>query len=1287
MQITKKKRRKIPRAHLHSGSKSMLELLRDVAAGVSAATGERFFQDLTAYLVRTLHTEYAFVGAVSEDSPDVIQTISVCRAGEQIDNFRYALEDTPCARVLDQGMCLYPRHVRKLFPRDSMLIEMGAEAYLGVHLLDSHDRVIGLMVLMDTRPMNDLAPAQWLLQIFAARAAAELERRRVDAELRFRLAFEQLTSDISARFINLPVDKIDGEVTRALRVVGEFTGVDHCYVYECSHDCRHLTNTHEWSAPGVSFAMPGLYDMVVETFPWAMRQYARGETLVISDIDELPAEAAAERAELERRHIKSLASVPLVCAGRLFGVIGLDTVHRSKQWDHDTVALLEAVGRNLASLMARQRADMNQRTGEQRLEAILDNGATLVYVKDLEGRYLLVNREFERLFNVKREQLIGKTDYDVFPREFADRFRANDKKLLASREPVEFEELAPLADGTHTYVSNKFCLYNSDGEPYATCGISTDITERARKVMQQEEFLQLSQRAAHVGSWEWDVATGVVRWSEEMYRIHGVGPEEFAGTLRAYLALVHRDDRPQIEAQLRDLMLAGGEFKLEYRIVRPDGVIRFIASTAAFLKSENDGITRAFGIMQDVTEHKRAEDALRHNEARLRAAQELARLGYWEWDIANDVVYWSDELYRIFGLPRTKAPLGVDDYIACVHADDRAAVRQLIEAALEHGTPYQSEHRAVRPDGEERFVACEGGVVRNARGDVERLVGTARDITEKRRAEEEMRKLSSAMRQTADAVMITGRNGVIEYVNRAFEEITGFCADEALGQRPSLLKSGMHDTAFYQRMWETILRGETFREIFINRRKTGELYHEEKTITPLTNEHGVVTHFISTGKDITERVQAQQRLQFLAHHDPLTRLPNRILFLDRLHHAIARAHRHSAMLSVMFIDLDRFKNINDSLGHNVGDHVLQVIARRLSDAVREGDTVARLGGDEFAVLIEDISHPEGVSPTALKLLDSVGRPYVLNNEEFYLTGSIGISVYPSDGRDAQALLRHADAAMYRAKELGKNNFQFYSADMGAINLGRLTLETGLRRALERNEFRLLYQPQYDLRTGTVIGIEALLRWQHPELGLIEPAQFIAIAEETGLIVPIGTWVARTACAQIHSWHAEGIRGIRLAINVSARQLVNSQFLDFIQSMLRECTLDPTLLELEITESVMMIESTVSVERLRALRALGVRLALDDFGTGYSSLSYLQRFPISTLKIDKAFISELDGNVNAGEIVKAIVGMGHGLGLQVVAEGVETFEVLELVRGCGCDGVQGYIMSRPIGAAELRRLLA
>ncbi len=681
-------------------------------------------------------------------------------------------------------------------------------------------------------------------------------------------------------------------------------------------------------------------------------------------------------------------------------------------------------------------------------------------------------------------------------------------------------------------------------------------------------------------------------------------------------------------------------------------------------------------------ERARTEAALRKSEARLNEAQRIARLGGWELDLAKNELKWSDEIYRIFEIDPAEFGVSYEAFLERIHPDDRELVDHAYTESVTNRTPYEIVHRLRMPDGRVKHVRERCETRYDEAGRPLRSVGTVQDITDHERANAEMRKLSSAVEQTADAVMITDRDGVIEYVNRAFEQTTGYSPAEALGKKPSLVQSGMQGEEFYRRVWDTILRGETFRDVFINRKKGGELYYEEKTITPLKDTAGRITHFISTGKDITERIVAQERLQYLAHHDALTELPNRVLFMDRLSQALTRARWRGRVIGVMFLDLDRFKNLNDTLGHDVGDHFLQAMAARLKGAVREGDTVARFGGDEFAILLEDVAHAEDVSAIAGKMLQTFSMPFVLDEHEYYITASIGISLYPNDGADPTTLLKHADTAMYRAKDLGKNNYQFYAADMSAVAFERLTLETSLRHALERREFVLYYQPQVEIASGRLLGMEVLLRWRHPDFGLIGPLQFIHLAEETGLIVPIGEWVLRTACAQARAWETEGMRVPRLAINISGRQFSEPAFIDTIKRLLNEYGLQTTQVEFEITESVIMKDARLTADRLGLLYAAGIRFAIDDFGTGYSSLSYLKRFPISTLKIDKSFIHDVTTSEDDAEIVRTIIAMAHGLRLKVIAEGVETPEQLALLRAHGCDAVQGYYFSRPLPPEDL-----
>lgn len=570
------------------------------------------------------------------------------------------------------------------------------------------------------------------------------------------------------------------------------------------------------------------------------------------------------------------------------------------------------------------------------------------------------------------------------------------------------------------------------------------------------------------------------------------------------------------------------------------------------------------------------------------------------------------------------------------------------------------------------------------------VIGVARDITRHKEAEASLFQLSSAVEQTADSVVITNRRGVIEYVNAGFEKTTGYSREEALGQTPALVKSGRHDRAFYETLWSTILRGEAFRSVLVNRKKDGSLYYEEKTITPLHDVNGHITHFVSTGKDVTDRMKAQERLDHLAYYDALTGLPNRNLFHDRLSHALDHAQHHVRQTAILLLNLDNFNSINNSLGHDVGDQLLKAAASRLRASVREEDTVARMGSDEFAaLLVEDADNVDNTARAAQKLIDDLSKPFRVGEHEIFISISVGIAISPADGNDADSLWKNADAAMHRAKERGRNIYQFYSADMTTGVRDRLTLRTQLGRALERGEFRLHYQPLVDLKSGRIASVEALIRWQRPDRGIVAPDEFMPVLEESGLIIRAGDWVLRAACEQIQQWHRLPQGPARVAVNISGRQFTDPGFLDKFSCM--RCILKARgrcsgITEFEITESVFMNNEPTTTGVLKALREKGIRLTIDDFGTGYSSLAYLTRFRVDAVKIDRSFVRDVTSNGDAAALVEAIIAMAHALNLTIVAEGVETPEQLALLRKLGCDLMQGYLFSPPLPADEMTTLL-
>ena len=558
---------------------------------------------------------------------------------------------------------------------------------------------------------------------------------------------------------------------------------------------------------------------------------------------------------------------------------------------------------------------------------------------------------------------------------------------------------------------------------------------------------------------------------------------------------------------------------------------------------------------------------------------------------------------------------------------------------------------------------------------------------ERKEAETKLRLAGKTVESAAESIIVTDERGYIVDVNPAFSMITGYERDQVLGRSLRMLRSDRQSAADYRAMWAVVRQDGKWQGELWSLRSNGEVFPEWVSICAVRSDDGGVTHFVTVGTDISQRKVSEERLQYLANYDPLTQLPNRAAFNQQLEHAIHQAHRHGRMLALLFVDLDRFKMINDSLGHEAGDGVLREAAGRLHDCLRSADIVCRLGGDEFVIIVEELATLTPVAGIAEKILHAIARPFLVANQEFHLTASVGIAGYPVDGTDRQQLLRNADVAMYRAKELGKNKFQFYSAQMNAHSFERLVLEAALRRAMERSELELWYQPCVDLATQRIAGAEALLRWRHPQMGLVPPAQFIPLAEETGLIVPIGEWVVEHACQEARQWQLPGQMPMRVAVNLSARQFAHETLVDTIASALKRHALVPGTLELEITESMVMNNTEQAVGLLSALKAMGCHLSIDDFGTGYSSLAQLKRFPVHSLKIDRSFVQGLPDDADDSAITRAVIAMAHSLKLRVIAEGVETREQLQFLREHGCDAVQGYFFGKPMPADAFARVLA
>ena len=562
------------------------------------------------------------------------------------------------------------------------------------------------------------------------------------------------------------------------------------------------------------------------------------------------------------------------------------------------------------------------------------------------------------------------------------------------------------------------------------------------------------------------------------------------------------------------------------------------------------------------------------------------------------------------------------------------------------------------------------------------------EAAEREPDEQGLRLAGVAIETTTEGVVITDPELRILTVNRAFSEITGYGAAEVVGQLPSLLQSGHHDPAFYKAMWASIVGSGRWRGEIWNRRKNGEFYPELLSISVVRDEQGLVTNYVGVFSDIGEVKKSEARFEFLAQHDPLTGLPNRLLFATRGERALAQARFCGGRVALLSLDLDldRFNHLNDSSGHPAADELVRQVAERLDFCVRADDVVGRLGGDEFMVLLKELSDAGSAGTVARRILGTLAAPFTLDGNELFVTACIGVSAFPDDGDDLSTLMQQAASAMHCAKRQVRGRPQFYTAELTRAAVERCRLESDLRKALRDDEFVLHFQPQVSVQTGEIVGVEALLRWRHPSVGLVFPDQFIPAAEDTGLIQGIGAWVMRTACSQVRRWMAEGLPSVRVAVNLSAREIFASPLTERTAATLAETGLDPTLLELEITESSVMADLDAGVEALRAVKALGVTIALDDFGTGYSSLNYLRRFPLDRLKLDGSFVRQIADDETAEAIAHAAIEVGHGLRLAVCAEGVETPTQLGVLRSNGCDAYQGHLFAAALPPDDFANLL-
>jgi diguanylate cyclase (GGDEF)-like protein/PAS domain S-box-containing protein len=1072
-------------------------------------------------------------------------------------------------------------------------------------------------------------------------------------------------------------------------------------------------------------------------------------------------------------------------------------------------------------LLARRRQQLEaagKLAAEARYRVTFDQAAVGIAHCAPDGRFLCANGAYCRLLGYTEAELRQRRFLDILHEE--DRGMAETLRLHfvnGDAQPPVIENRELRKDGTVIWTSVAVSMArDAAGRPDYFIAMVQDISQRkqAEEGLRESEarFRQLAENVREV-FWLTDPAKTQVLYVSPAYeQIWGRSCEELSAAPGDWARAIHPGDRERVlrAAQTRQ---ASGEYVEEYRIVRPDGEVRWIRDRA-FPVARNGEVYRIAGVAEDITERRLADDALRESEARFRSLTELSSDFYWETD--------AEHRFTSRGSAGKPSPVGT------FAKGSMLGKRRWEIPYLSPGEAGWREHRATldarlpfrgfelsrrRDDGSEHFVSLSGDPVFDEAGNFTGYRGVGTDITERKRAELQLRESERRFRDMLGKVQLVSLmldcNARITYCNDYLLELTGWSREEVIGkewfelfvpleagdlrklfagllgdepgashhQSPIMTRTGARRLIQWNNTLLRSISGEvigtasigediterhnaearyraTFdqsatgiahtslegRFLSVNRkfcrmlgyeerelvgRSVDEVTHPEDRHTTLAaaqhlayatqdsfvpeyekryvckdggvvwvsisvcvvrDSHGVPEYFIALANDISSRKQAEEKLFHRAHYDALTDLPNRVLCFDRLSQAIAQAGRKRWAAGVLFMDLDRFKTVNDTLGHASGDAVLRLAAQRLQSCVRAGDTVARVGGDEFVVVMSELKSPQDGAVVAQKIVDAMAKPLRIDGQEVYIGTSIGIATFPADGRDGETLVKNADAAMLRAKQVGRNNFQFYTREMNERALEKLQLDTDLRRALERREFFLHYQPKVSLASGRITGVEALLRWNRPGHGPVSPAQFVPILEDCGLIVPVGDWIVETVCAQVRAWRGAGLAAVPVAVNLAAKQFLHHDIGAVIDAALERHGIPGSLLQIEITESDAMSSPAEVSAMLRGLRERGVTVAIDDFGTGYSSLGYLKRFPLDTLKLDRSFVTGLPGDGDDVSIALAVIGMAHSLGLKVVAEGVEKREQRDFLAAQGCDEMQGYLFSRPVPAEECARLL-
>jgi diguanylate cyclase (GGDEF)-like protein/PAS domain S-box-containing protein len=929
----------------------------------------------------------------------------------------------------------------------------------------------------------------------------------------------------------------------------------------------------------------------------------------------------------------------------------------------------------LQNIEERKQFEEQLRQSENKFHTLFESANDCLMLLTADGRIADINRVGHERLGYTKEEMLGRRISEFDPPEFSPRVPERVAAIMRDGQAA-FESAHVRKDGSRMPVEINATLVELNGEK-VLFSIIRDITEHkaAEQALRASEaqYRAVIETSAD-GFWIVDMEGRLLEVNDAYAQLTGYSREELLSMRIPDIEVIERPE--ETAAHIEKIMREGHDrFETVHRA--KDGRLLPVEIVVNFWHEVSD---RLFVFVVDIAERKAAEQTLRASEAQYRSVIETSANGFWIVDMEARLLEVNDAYVQLSGYSREELlSMRIPDLEVTERPEETAAH---IEKILREGHDrFETIHRA--KDG--RLLPVE--IVSNFWPEVSgRLFVFITDITERKKSIEHINLLARVFEDSVEAMLITDAENNITDVNAAFTQLTGYTPEEVIGKNPNILSSGAQTPEFYREMWRRLLNEGYWQGEIWDRRKDGSTYPKLLSISVVRNARGDIVNHIASFTDISERKRAENEIRQLAYFDTLTGLHNRLSLITQLEQELARARRNQKQLALMFIDLDRFKVINDTLGHRIGDGLLVEVAGAIRNTIRESDLVARLGGDEFVVLLTDIPHIDEAGVVAGKLTNRISRPYIIDGNTIYTSPSIGISAYPEDGTDVSMLMQHADLAMYHAKSSGGNQFQFFDAAMNDKAVERLHVENRLRRAVEYGELELYYQPQITL-DGRILGVEALTRWNHPEQGLLLPDKFIPVAEETGLILPIGRWVLETACRQLRRWRDKGLPLQKVAINLSAQEFLQDAFVESVTHIIADAGVRPHHIELEITESIAINNPDHVISTMNAMKAAGIRIAMDDFGIGYSSLSYLKLLPIDLLKIDRSFIRDLESDRDNQAIIKSTIELAHALGIEVAAEGVETEWQATALASHGCDLRQGYYYSKPLPVDELERFLA